>query len=58
MVEPENLVLEHLPAIRGEMAKMADWMHTISVEVTAIRQQLAAVVTIQNHDHEDIGTSR
>jgi hypothetical protein len=38
MAEPENLVLEHLRALRGEMAKMADWMHTISVEVTAIRQ--------------------
>ena len=54
MAEPENLVLEHLRAIRGEMAKMADWMHTLSVEMTAIRQHLAGVVTIQEHDHSDI----
>jgi hypothetical protein len=54
MVEPNNLMLEHLPAIRGEMTKMADWMHTMSIEMTAIRQHLAGVVTIQEHDHGDI----
>ena len=54
MVEPDNIVLEHLRAIRGDMAKMADWMHTMSVEMTAIRQHLAGVVTIQEHDHGDI----
>ena len=54
MAEPENLVLEHLRAIRGETAKMADWLHTISVEMTAMRQHLAGVVTIQEHDHGDI----
>ena len=36
------------------MAKMADWMHTVSVEMTAMRQHLAGVVTIQEHDHGDI----
>jgi hypothetical protein len=54
MVEPDDLMLEHLRAIRGDMAKMADWMQTMSVEMTAIRQHLAGVVTIQEHDH---GTS-
>lgn len=54
MVEPENLVLEHLRGIRTEMAKMADWMPTLSVEMTAIRQHLAGVVTIQEHDHTDL----
>jgi hypothetical protein len=54
MAEPESLVLEDLRGIRGEMGKMADWMHTMSVEMTAIRQHLAGVVTIQEHDHDDI----
>ncbi len=54
MVEPDNLVLEHLRAIRSDMSKMADWMQTLSVEMTAIRQHLAGVVTIQDHDHQDI----
>ena len=44
MVEPENLMLEHLRAIRGEMSKMADFMHAMSVEMTAVRQCLARVV--------------
>jgi hypothetical protein len=56
MAEVENLVLEHLRAIRGDMAKMADWMHTMSVEMTALRQHLAGVVTIQEHDHGDIAS--
>ncbi len=54
MVEPDNIVLGHLRAIGSDMAKMADWMHTMSVEMTAIRQHLAGVVTIQEHDHGDI----
>jgi hypothetical protein len=54
MVEPDNLMLEHLRAIRGDIAKMAEWMHTMSVEMTAMRQHLAGVVTIQEHDHGDI----
>ena len=54
MVEPDNLVLEHLRAIRTEMGKMADYMQTLSVEMTALRQHLAGVVTLQDHDHGDI----
>jgi hypothetical protein len=54
MVEPDNLVLEHLPGIRTEIGRMADWMQTLSVEMTAMRQHLAGVVTIQEHDHVDI----
>jgi hypothetical protein len=54
MAEPENLMLDHLRAIRGEMTKMASSMHTMSAEMTAIRQHLAGVITIQEHDHGDI----
>jgi hypothetical protein len=54
MVEPDNLVLDPLRAIRGDMAKMADWMRTMSAEMTAMRQHLAGIVTIQEHDHGDI----
>ena len=54
MVEPENLVLEQLRAIRGEIGKLMNEMQTMRVEMTAIRQHLAGVVTIQEHDHTDI----
>ncbi len=54
MAEPDNLVLEHLRAIRSEMGKMADYMHTLGVEMTAIRQHPAGVVTLQDHDHGNI----
>ncbi|MDQ2080766.1 hypothetical protein RA307_11295 [Xanthobacteraceae bacterium Astr-EGSB] len=53
-VEPDNLVLEHLRTIGGELAEMGDWMHTTSAEMTAIRQHLTGVVTIQEHDHGNI----
>jgi hypothetical protein len=46
MAEPENLVLDHLRAIRGEMAKMGEAMQSLNVEVTAIRH-LAGFMTIQ-----------
>ena len=57
MVEPDNLILEYLRGIRTDLGKMADWMQTLSVEMTAIRQHLAGVVTIQEHDHIDISAT-
>jgi hypothetical protein len=54
MVEPDNLVLEQLRAIRGELGKMADAMQTMRVEMTAMRQYMAGMMTIQEHDHADI----
>lgn len=56
MADPQNLVLKHSRAIRGDMSKMADWMQALSVEMTAIRQHLSGVVTIQDHDHLDIAS--
>lgn len=47
----EHIMLEPLRAIRGDLAKMADAMRTMQTEMTAIRQHLAGVVTIQEHDH-------
>ena len=54
MVEPDNLVLEQLRALRADNSKIMDWMQTISAEVTAIRQHLSGVVSIQELDHADI----
>jgi capsule polysaccharide export protein KpsE/RkpR len=52
----ENLVLEHLRSIRGDMSKMADYMHTMQAEMTAVRQSLASLRTLQDHDHGDIAS--
>jgi regulator of replication initiation timing len=54
MVEPDNLVLEQLRAIRGEISKLVNEMQTMRVEMTAMRQHMAAIMTIQEHDHADI----
>ena len=54
MVEPDNLVLEQLRAIRGELGRVANEMQTMRVEMTAVRQHMAGMMTIQEHDHVDI----
>ncbi len=51
---PQNLVQERLRAIRSDMARMADDMRTMRSAMSALRHQVAAVVTLQEHDHTDI----
>jgi hypothetical protein len=41
MVEPDNIVLEHLRAIRGDMGKLVGEMQTMRAEMTAMRQFMA-----------------
>ena len=54
MVEPDGLVLEYLREIRSDMAKMSDWISTLSAEMTTVRQYLAGLVTLVEHDHSEI----
>ena len=50
----EHLLLEHLRAIRGDMTRLADDMRTVRSEMTALRQHVSGIVTLQEHDHNDI----
>ncbi len=54
MVEPDNPVLEQLRAVRGDLGKVVNEMQTMRVEMTAMRQHMAGMMTIQEHDHVDI----
>ena len=54
MVEPDSLMLEQLRAIRSDIGKVANEMQTMRVEMTAMRQHMAGMMTIQEHDHVDI----
>lgn len=54
MVEPDSLVPEQLRAIRGDIGKLVNEMQTMRVEMTAVRQHMAGMMTIQEHDHVDI----
>jgi hypothetical protein len=54
MVEPDSLVPEQLSAIRGGIGKLVNEMQTMRVEMTAVRQHMAGMMTIQEHDHVDI----
>ena len=50
----ENLVLEHLRAIRGDMGRMSEDIRTLRAEMIALRHQFAGVASLQDHDHGDI----
>ena len=50
----ENLMIEHLRAIRSDMHKMADSMNRLKAEMTAIRAHMHGVQTLQEHDHGDV----
>ena len=52
----ENLVLEHLRAIRGDMGRMWDAMRTIQAEMTSMRRIMSGIVTLQDNDHDDIAS--
>jgi ACT domain-containing protein len=54
MVESDHLLLEQPRPIRGEIGSLLNGMQTMRVEMTAIRQHMAAIMTIQEHDHADI----
>ena len=54
MAEPAELMLEHLRAIRGDIVGIKDDMRAMRAEMTAMRQHLAGVITLQEHDHGDI----
>lgn len=56
--EVENLVLEHLRAIRGEMGAMKDEMRTMKSELSAVRHVLDAHTVLLNQCVEDIATVR
>ena len=44
--EVENLMLEHLRAIRADTAKMAEDIRGLRTEMTSMRQHMAAVVRL------------
>ena len=54
--DPDSLDVEHPRAIRADMTRLADDMRTMGPEMTALRHQVAAVVTLQEHDHTDLAT--
>ena len=55
-METDNIVLEHLRAIRADMAKMADAMRLMGAEMTSLRHHVAGIATLRDADHDDIAT--
>ena len=57
-MKTDNIVLEHLRAIGADMAKMADSMRTVQAEMTSLRQYVAGMATLHDHNHGDIAPIR
>jgi hypothetical protein len=51
---PDNIVLEHLRAIRANMDKFSGRMDAIHSEITSVRLHLLGMVTVHEQDHSDI----
>lgn len=49
-----NFIIEHLQSIRTHVSRISDRMGTLSVEMRATRQNVAGLVTLQDHDHVEI----
>jgi hypothetical protein len=56
MVEPDNLVLEYLRAMRSDIAKIATEMHMMRIEMTAMRHVMTRHSIRLDHDHDEIGS--
>ena len=52
----ENLILEHLRPMRGDISGIRDDISTLRAEMTSVRQHLGGVISLQEHDHGDIAT--
>ena len=57
MVEPTDIMLEYLRAICGDIAGIKDDMRAMRAEMTVMRQHLARVITLQEHDYGDNSTT-
>ena len=54
MVEPDNLVLEYLRAMRTDLAKIGTEMHMMRVEMTAMRHAITGHSIQLDHDQDEI----
>lgn len=54
MTDVENLMLEHLRAMRADIARMPNRMETLAAEMTAVRHHIAGMSSLQDHDHVEI----
>ncbi len=54
----QNLVLEQLRAIRGDIAKLADEMRGMRTEMLAVRHRARGTDLQQDAHHEDIASMK
>lgn len=52
MTEVENLVMEHLRAIRKDIAELKDGQASVRLEISALGQQVAGLTTAVYAGHD------
>nr|WP_070958948.1 hypothetical protein [Hyphomonas sp. Mor2] len=50
----EQRVLETLETLQADLARLADRMTDVGVEMRATRQHVAGLVAVQDHDHVEL----
>lgn len=53
-MDTDNILLEHMRAIRGHLARIDNAMDTLRAEMTATRHTVQGMQALQDHDHGDI----
>ena len=53
-METDNIVLEHLRAIRGDISAIKSDMRGLKVEMTSMRHSMASMTTLIDHHHGEI----
>lgn len=50
----DNRMLKTLESIQVDLARMADRMTDVTVDMRATRQHVAGLVAVQDHDHVEL----
>ncbi len=58
MTETENLVLEHLRAIRGDVAELKEGQTRLERRLSTVEHHLAALVSAAAYDRADLDSLR
>lgn len=56
--EVENIILEHLRALRASLGRLEGKVDTLAAEMLAMRQHQLGTDTLLHHDHDDIAAMK
>lgn len=58
MAEPDNLIIEHLRAIRADIGRLAEDVRGLRTEMMSVRHHIRGIELSQDVDHGDIASMK